>query len=530
MLRALVDGSTVLHSLPEDRHQDGGVVILLDGLGGTKESLKICSKAFREDGHAVVLADNYNEGERRNRLVEPLSNREGWRICQKANFWKAIWTTAQDVPFLIDFAIATYGTDKIAAYGQSMGGDILLTSLVFEHRLQAVVTECSTPDWMRPNSENNVLGDDEDGDRLYREKCPWNNVDAFKAHPTALLLINGEHDRHVPAASAEAFVKNLNDKGYYPCEERLQYLCLPSCGSQGHAIQEDAVYRASDFITSRFSAAELSPCRTAVWQSFMNEDGGEAWAVWELLKGHCKSEDSWDDAKTEAGMGDTVYEGEEDDFDDDDFVWELLRDDCDDFSEDSIADEDEDEETANKMQEGGSSASTATAPGHADVKHEFVEDLLDSEEDVDELMASVSALSETVFDFDCIKRAFQRDWIVTALTEVGSDGVTTFCGFICYVAHPSPRAELNVKLLAVSRELKGRGHGTILMKWLLAKASRMPESECRWLTVSAWESAVSFYERFGFCDFGSGGGDADEDEDEEEQFWMELKNCPINEF
>jgi len=176
-----------------------------------------------------------------------------------------------------------------------------------------------------------------------------------------------------------------------------------------------------------------------------------------------------------------------------------------------------------------SESSSGADSVHADSKFEFHEDLQDEDEGFEDLLESTRLLSERVFKFDCIERAEERDWTVTALAEV-IHGRRIFCGFLCYVLRPEPQAELNIKLLAVSSELKGRGHGTKLMEWLVSKASRMPPSNCRWLTVSAWTSAVSFYERFGFCDMGCGGDadGSDDDEEEEEQVWMELQNILVD--
>lgn len=250
MLRATVKDFAILHSDPNDRSEDGCVIIMYSGLGGTKESSREYGKTFMQAGHAVILADHYNEGQRRDFDLESMSNREGHKVCQKKHFWKVLCKTADDVPSLIDFAITTFGTNKVAAYGESCGGDILLTALVFERRLCAVVAETATPDWLRPNSMNNVLGHDEDGDLLYQEKCPCKNLDAFKDHPAAIMFITGDADRHVPGACAEAFVENLRSKCFYQDENRLQHISLPSCGSMGHAIIEDTSHRANAFISA----------------------------------------------------------------------------------------------------------------------------------------------------------------------------------------------------------------------------------------------------------------------------------------
>ena len=63
--------------------------------------------AFEQAGYAVVIADHYNEGARRDVHAEPLTNRQGWEACQSAHFWKAIHATACGVPHLVDFALRT---------------------------------------------------------------------------------------------------------------------------------------------------------------------------------------------------------------------------------------------------------------------------------------------------------------------------------------------------------------------------------------------------------------------------------------
>jgi len=263
---------------------------------------------------------------------------------------------------------------------------------------------------------------------------------------------------------------------------------------------------------------------SAAWQTYVEESGSEAWGVWELLKGHCKADDSWEDAKTEAGYLDSIYEGESDHFDDDDYVWELLRDDCDAEIED-LPTAQEGEHVQNPVLVGIDNV----ADKQVGAELILIEDMLKSDADNEDLIESIRELSETVFRFDCIDRAEERDWIVTVLAEADPDGQRRLCGFIAYTVKPAPVAELSIKLLAVSQKIKGRGYGTKLMQWFLAKGAQMPSSECRWLTVSAWMSAVPFYERFGFCDFGGGNDeDEDSDEEEEEQVWMELKNSPLD--
>ena len=135
----------------------------------------------------------------------------------------------------------TYGAGvRVDAYGQSMGGDILLTSLVFERRLCAVALDRASPDWLRPGSRANELGGAcAEGDALYARHCPCNRLDAFAAHPTAVLFLCGASDVHVPRACAEAFVAALRERGAYPAE-RLRLRVLPSGGWCGHIFKDQA--------------------------------------------------------------------------------------------------------------------------------------------------------------------------------------------------------------------------------------------------------------------------------------------------
>ena len=262
------------------------VVLFLAGLGTTKEKQAYGRRrrVFEEAGYAVILADHYNEGERR---CEPISNRAGWSHCQKDLFFRAIHETARTVPALVEFALSTFGAGvNIVAYGASMGGDIFLASMLCERRIYAACLERATPDWLRPGSTANVLGICAAGDMLYREHCPCNRLDDFVGHPTALLFLCGAADTHVPRASAETFALALrpsiqshesseDEQGYEWCRSsglpsltaatRVRVCVLPSRGWQGHVLDDpaDATSRALAF----FAAAAPAEQATAVGAS-----------------------------------------------------------------------------------------------------------------------------------------------------------------------------------------------------------------------------------------------------------------------
>jgi dienelactone hydrolase len=249
----------VLHT-PPSPPRPSGIIIFLAGLGKTKEKLAWSTRCKKcvDAGFACVLADHYNEGERRDECNERETNRGGWTRCQKALFWRAIANTARTVPELVSFCVATYPRGvPIFAFGSSMGGDILLCALQLEQRLSAVALERATPNWLRPNSTANVLGECDEGDALYEELCPCRHLPAYVHHPTAMLFLCGASDTHVPPACAESFLGALHaaeggdtPEGKVSAERSL--CMLPSRGWQGHVLMDaaEATRRSLEFFAA----------------------------------------------------------------------------------------------------------------------------------------------------------------------------------------------------------------------------------------------------------------------------------------
>lgn len=58
---------------------------------------------------------------------------------------------------------------------------------------------------------------------------------------------------------------------------------------------------------------------------------------------------------------------------------------------------------------------------------------------------------------------------------------------------------------------------------VLRKAARMPSSECKWISLSALDTAVLFYEKFGFDDMTVD----DITNPDHFQTWMEMKSLSV---
>ena len=104
---------------------------------------------------------------------------------------------------------------------------------------QAVTAILAAADAGHCRVQANVLGESAEGDALYAAHCPCMRLEAYHAHPTALLFLSGESDEHVPRALAEAFAARLLAAGSYT-PERLQTCALPSGGWHGHIFKDQA--------------------------------------------------------------------------------------------------------------------------------------------------------------------------------------------------------------------------------------------------------------------------------------------------
>merc|ERR1711920_541061 len=95
---------------------------------------------------------------------------------------------------------------------------------------------------------------------------------------------------------------------------------------------------------------------------------------------------------------------------------------------------------------------------------------------------------------------------------------------LCYKYYPAPRSELHLYRLAVPRKYRGQGHAGTLTRWFLDWCTRVPQSQAKWVTLSAFDTVVDFYRRFGFVATGSAalnveGGDP--------QTWMQQPNISV---
>lgn len=134
---------------------------------------------------------------------------------------------------------------------------------------------------------------------------------------------------------------------------------------------------------------------------------------------------------------------------------------------------------------------------------------------------------------DLVEQAFQCEplvfWLedarknkqnITLFSCRDADGTRHLQGFVCYHMKPAG-AELHMRFMWVPRDIRGYKLGNRMVRWLIARASRMPESRCKWISLDAAEEwLVPWYESFGFCDMTCG-------PDQFGEIRMELQNVSV---
>jgi GNAT superfamily N-acetyltransferase len=108
---------------------------------------------------------------------------------------------------------------------------------------------------------------------------------------------------------------------------------------------------------------------------------------------------------------------------------------------------------------------------------------------------------------------------IKLFASTDTDGQKSLRGFMCHEMLEG-LGEFHIRFVFVPKEHRCGGIGGRLMRWALNSARRMPKSQCKWVSLEAAdEDLVTYYERFGFCDFGG--------ENEDGNTWMEVANESI---
>ncbi|MDG0791410.1 dienelactone hydrolase family protein [Cohnella ginsengisoli] len=208
------------------------LVVWLPGLTGRKEHVREDLRKFADAGFTAVSYDPYEHGDRMRESMEAFRGKLGSN--KRRYFWPMIALTAEEYPRIIDWAFERFGLDgAVLAGGISMGGDIAVTAAGIDRRIRAVAACISTPDWLRPGSDEAPSEPDAYAWNCYRRCNPLTNA-ALYAHTPAIRFLNGAQDGHVPPDGARRFRESLAET-YAASPERF---VVTEYEGVGHAYTE----------------------------------------------------------------------------------------------------------------------------------------------------------------------------------------------------------------------------------------------------------------------------------------------------
>lgn len=213
------------------------LVIWLPGFTNGKESVQDALHDLAAAGYVALSFDPVDHGERSHRshreIADPTSGRfrsttDG---CIYRHFWSILAETAEEVPTIIDWAVATLGVAPVVGIGgKSMGGDIAVTAAGLESRIAVVAACIATADWLKPGSIYELSAPNPVIQAQYERYNPLTNLERYRRCP-AISFQCGAADPVVPADGAVRFVRALKPI-YAACPEKLEVVIEDSAEHQ----------------------------------------------------------------------------------------------------------------------------------------------------------------------------------------------------------------------------------------------------------------------------------------------------------
>lgn len=192
-----------------------GAVLVLHGLGVSKEAQAKEAEAFARAGFVAVAYDAPHHGERRTPLVDEIRDAAGSRAHELV--LGVVAEAVDEIPAIVD-ALEAEGHGRVGAAGVSMGAFIALGAAAIEPRLSPVASILGAPDWAPPRSPVT------EAMRPLLARAPARHLERFWPRP--LFLANGRKDESVPPEPARRFVGALQ-RAYAASPERLVYREYP---------------------------------------------------------------------------------------------------------------------------------------------------------------------------------------------------------------------------------------------------------------------------------------------------------------
>lgn len=209
----------ILRLKPSGSEQGMSTVLVLHGLGRSKEHMLPTLYAFARAGYQAVAFDARLHGERDN---------AGEREARLASayvptLYDMIAGTAQDVPRVLD----SLGISQAGIHGVSLGGYIAFAALVHEPRLAVATVAMGSPDWLEGMR---ALGMGP-GHPVYDQTALGNPLGraASTYPPRPLLMLHGDQDEVVSVQGVRSLHEALLP-AYQDAPDTLELTIYPGLG------------------------------------------------------------------------------------------------------------------------------------------------------------------------------------------------------------------------------------------------------------------------------------------------------------
>ncbi len=205
------------------------LVLVLHGLGSSKEKILPTLYAFAQRGFRVAAPDARQHGER----PDAAGREERMAASYVATMYEIFTGTARDVSALLDHL----GAAQAAVHGISLGGYITFSALLTEPRLTVASVAMGSPDWLGPLRALGVDLRQPAFAPLLQQHPLDQAVTSYPARP--LLMLHGTEDDVVPVDGVEALDVRLRPL-YAETPERLKLVLYPGLG---HVYTPDMLER-----------------------------------------------------------------------------------------------------------------------------------------------------------------------------------------------------------------------------------------------------------------------------------------------
>jgi uncharacterized protein len=213
------------------------LVIWLPGFTSRKEDVQRYLHQLAEAGYVALSFDPVDHGER-SRFAEgeefpPDSGAFRDPATGKAyrHYWAIMAETANEVPAVIDWAIAELGVEpSVGAGGISMGGTIAVVAAGLDKRISTVVAGIAEGDWHRIGAMYPLSAPNPYVQQCYDRCNPLSNLDRYQRRP-AISFQLGAEDAMIPPGSAQRLAEALAST-YAGSPERLEVVLQEGVGHE----------------------------------------------------------------------------------------------------------------------------------------------------------------------------------------------------------------------------------------------------------------------------------------------------------